>query len=93
MTDREELERMLSALGDLTALSERWDTLLGKTQNGPPDGEGDGTIDVDTWYQVRFVCRGLHNILSAQQTLSLEHVKAAALAKLTPAERSALGLT
>lgn len=91
-TDRERLDILLGELGDLTSLSERLDTLLGETQNGPPDGKADGSICEADWWQVRHVCNALHNILGAQGALTLERVKSAALAKLTPAERSALGL-
>ena len=91
-TDRERLDTLLGELGDLTTLSERLDTLLGEAQNPVPEGKGDGTICEADWWQMRAVCNALHNILGAQGALNLERIKATGLAKLTPAERSALGL-
>ena len=84
---------MLSTLGDLSALSERWDTFLGETQNPLPDGGADGTLDEATWLQVRALCNAFHNVSSAIGALNRERLAKAALAKLTPAERDALGLS
>lgn len=92
-TDRERLDLLLGELGDLTSLSERLDTLLGETQNRAPDGKADGSISESDWWQMRAICNALHNVLGAQGALNLERIKAAALAKLTSAERAALGLT
>lgn len=93
MTDRDQLEGLLSTLGDLTTTSEQWDTLLGKSQNVAPDGAGDGTIDEPAWRQMRALCNALHNIIGAQGALNRERIAAAALAKLSPTERDALGLS
>lgn len=92
MTDRETLDSMLSMLGDLTSLQVRWDELLGKAQNGPPDGGADGTIDGDTWSYMQSFCRALTQLRLAQTALNRKKVAAAALAKLTPEEREALNL-
>ena len=93
MTNRDQLDGMLSTLGDLTSLSQRWDTFLGETQNPLPDGGADGTIDADTWRHMRDLCTAIHAAMRAQAALNRGVLAAFALAKLTPAERDALGLT
>lgn len=92
MTDLQELENMLGALGDLPSLSVAWVDFLGKTQNPPPDGGADGTVDAEAWRHARNVCGAIHTILAARVALNIERIKAAGIAKLTPAERGALGL-
>ena len=92
MTNLQELENMLSALGDLASLSGLWDDFLGKTQNPPPDGEADGTVNAEAWRLTRNICGAFHTIIAARVAMNLERIKAAGIAKLTPAERSALGI-
>lgn len=39
-----------------------WDDIVGKAQNGPPEGAADGTIDADTWTHARKVADGISAI-------------------------------
>ena len=58
-TDRERMNAIMARIPDLTLLASDARELLGKTQNGPPGGEADGTLHPDAWYVLRAVCTAL----------------------------------
>lgn len=49
----------------LESLHARTEALLDKAQNGPPHGDGDGTIDAAAWYRLRKLSRAMRDLLCA----------------------------
>lgn len=61
MTNREAIQAIVNRLFDteIEALHVEAETVVGMAQNGPPDGEADGTLDEQRWYRARDVSNAL----------------------------------
>ena len=53
----------------LDDLQRRLDALLGKSQNGPPDGEADGTIGQDDWMRLRALTWAMRELVLAMTAI------------------------
>lgn len=73
MTDAERLDDILASFrfdgAHIRDLHERLRILLAKTQNGPPQGHADGSIDERTWYQMRQLTRAMDDLSRAVDVL------------------------
>lgn len=56
-------------LPTLEALHRRLDDLLRRTQNGPPHGEADGTINERTWNQLRSLTWAMRDLKDAMRVV------------------------
>jgi len=71
-----QMGRAAMLLAHFEALSGReWtdalEVVLDKSQNGPPDGEGDGSIGERQWAALRAVVRGARDISAALDELKI----------------------
>lgn len=64
MTDLDTLMTLARALASVIKPDTvaAWDDIVGKAQNGPPDGAADGTIDADTWAHARRLADAVSSI-------------------------------
>jgi hypothetical protein len=64
MTQREQAMRIIGTIRNiyvdgLDSQIEKLHELVRKAQNGPPDGEADGSLDDENWTRLRDVCNAL----------------------------------
>lgn len=73
MTDAERFDDILASFrfdgAHVRDLHERLRLLHDKTQNRPPDGHADGTIDERAWYQLRQLTMAINDLRRAVDVL------------------------
>lgn len=67
MTQKEQADALLKRLSymfpELDSIRQALDEVVGKAQNGPPDGEADGSIDETFWHGLALINRSLDNLI------------------------------
>jgi hypothetical protein len=67
VTQHEQADALLKRLSymfpELDSIRQELDKVVGMAQNGPPDGEADGSIDEMFWQGLALINRSLDNLI------------------------------